>query len=211
MNLHFSKKRTRAEIYIWFIYIYTKLLCIYVHQLKLLVSQALLNKGAQYIVVQGLPTIGCLTLPLSLAPEGDRDDIGCVQSENKQSYTHNTILQAKLQQLIAQFPHATILYADYWNAYQTILKNANKYGLKELYKVCCGSGGGQYNFNLTNTCGSYNSRSCPNPSQYINWDEVHLTEVMYKVVSKLFLNGTFCHPSFNYLLNKKQNRSGLVY
>ncbi|KAJ9678007.1 hypothetical protein PVL29_022786 [Vitis rotundifolia] len=167
--------------------------------------QALLKKGVKYLVVQGLPPTGCLTLALTLAPDDDRDATGCVGSVNKQSYSHNTILQAKLHDLRVQFPHAVIVYADYWNAYHTIMKNGDRYGFKEPFKTCCGSGGDPYNFDVFATCGSSSASACPNPSQYINWDGVHLTEAMYKVVANSFLHGGFCHPSFDYLLSRKQH------
>lgn len=51
------------------------------------------------MVVQGHPATGCLTLAMSLAAEDDRDYLGCVQSVNNQSYTHNLALQYKLKQL----------------------------------------------------------------------------------------------------------------
>ncbi|KAL2459513.1 GDSL esterase/lipase [Forsythia ovata] len=163
--------------------------------------QALLNKGAKYILVQGLPPTGCLTLSMSLAPADDRDDMGCVGSVNKLTNLHNTILQTKLNDFRKKFPQAVIVYADYWNAYANVVKR--NYGFKELFKVCCGSGGGTYNFDVFGTCGSPASSACANPSQYINWDGVHLTEAMYKVMAHSFLNGTFCHPPFSHLLSKK--------
>jgi len=51
------------------------------------------------MLVQGHPATGCLTLAMSLAAEDDRDSLGCVQSANNQSYTHNLALQSKLKQL----------------------------------------------------------------------------------------------------------------
>ncbi|KAI5328698.1 hypothetical protein L3X38_028095 [Prunus dulcis] len=116
----------------------------------------------------------CLPLDMTLAPEDDRDGIGCVKSANNQTYGHNLVLQAKLQQLRTQFPHAVITYADYWNAYFTVMKNPN--------------------------------HACPSPSQYINWDGVHLTEAMYKVLTDMFLNGKATHPPFSYLLDMKLRR-----
>lgn len=163
----------------------------------------MLNKGAKYVVVQGLPTTGCLTLSMYLSGDDDRDDIGCLGSANRQSYSHNANYQAKLEDFRKQFPEAVIVYADYWNAYHTIMKNPSKYGFKELYKVCCGTGGGDLNFDIFGPCGSPVSSMCTVPSQYINWDGVHLTEGMYKVVSDMFLNGTFTRPPFDYLLKKK--------
>ncbi|KAK4735151.1 hypothetical protein R3W88_009412 [Solanum pinnatisectum] len=166
--------------------------------------QALLNKGAKYVLVQGLPPTGCLTLSMYLAPDTDRDDMGCVGSANKHSILHNSIIQAKLDSFRKQFPQAVIVYADYWNAYSTVVRNANKYGFKEVFKSCCGAGGGNLNFDVFSTCGSPSARSCPDPSQYINWDGVHLTEAMYKTMASMFLNGTYCKPPFSYLLAKKQ-------
>ncbi|KAH7865915.1 hypothetical protein Vadar_013061 [Vaccinium darrowii] len=165
--------------------------------------QALLAKGAKYIVVQGLPPTGCLTLALALSPSNDRDDIGCVASANRQSYNHNTVLQSKLHDLRTQFPRSVIVYADYWNSYRTVLKNAGKYGFREPFKACCGSGGGRYNFQVSGWCGLMSSSSCSNPSEYINWDGVHLTEAMYKALSDSFLKGSFSHPPFEYLLSRK--------
>ncbi|KAJ0240309.1 hypothetical protein HA466_0224520 [Hirschfeldia incana] len=47
--------------------------------------------------------------------------------------------------------------------------------------------------------------ACKDPSRYINWDGVHLTEGMYKVMADMFLGGSFTRPKFSYLLNKKLN------
>ncbi|KVI06255.1 hypothetical protein Ccrd_015390 [Cynara cardunculus var. scolymus] len=168
-------------------------------------SSALLNKGAKYVVVEGLPTTGCLTLSMALASESDRDDMGCVGSLNKQSYDHNTILQTKIQDLRKKYPQTVIVYADYWNAYRSVIKNAPRLGFKELYKVCCGSGGSPYNFDILATCGSQSSSSCQDPGQYINWDGVHLTEAMNKVVYESFLKGGFTHPPFGYVLSSKES------
>ncbi|XP_051115985.1 GDSL esterase/lipase At3g48460-like [Andrographis paniculata] len=165
--------------------------------------QALLEKGAKYIVVQGLPPTGCLTLSLYLAPSNDRDAMGCVASANKQSYTHNLALKAKLDVFRKQFPQSTIVYADYYNAYLAVLKNPGKYGIKEIFKVCCGYNGDLYNFNYMYACGSPSASACANPSQYINWDGVHLTEAMYKAVADAFWNGSYAQPSITHLLSKK--------
>ncbi|KAM4115436.1 hypothetical protein ACJW30_04G149900 [Castanea mollissima] len=171
------------------------------------VLQSLLEKGAKYVVVQGLPLSGCLPLAMSLAAEDDRDNIGCVKSVNNQSYIHNAVLQAKLEELRKEFPNAVITYADYWNAYRTVMKSPSQYGFKELFSCCCGKGE-PYNFDVFTTCGMANVSACANPSKYINWDGVHLTEAMYKVVSNMFLNGTFSHPPFSYLLGRKIKQCG---
>ncbi|EXB90587.1 GDSL esterase/lipase [Morus notabilis] len=164
---------------------------------------ALLNKGAKYVVVQGLPMTGCLPLAMTLAPEDDRDDIGCVKSVNNQSYTHNLAILNKLKDIRRQFPHAVITFADYWSAYRRVMQNPGQFGMTERFKACCGLGD-PYNFEVFTTCGTPSVKTaCKNPSQYINWDGVHLTEGMYKVVSDMFLKGRLSYPPFNYLLDKK--------
>ncbi|GLU12764.1 hypothetical protein SLE2022_294230 [Rubroshorea leprosula] len=164
--------------------------------------EALLKKGAKYMVVEGLPATGCLTLAMTLAPEDDRDNLGCVKSSNIQSYTHNIALQAELTRLREQYPHAIIVYADYYNAYQTVVENPGKYGFKERFKACCGTGDPPYNFSVFATCGTPSATACRNPSEYINWDGVHLTEGMYKLITDMFLNGGFSRPTFSSLLER---------
>ncbi|PQQ02391.1 hypothetical protein Pyn_26277 [Prunus yedoensis var. nudiflora] len=110
----------------------------------------------------------------------------CVKSANNHTYGHNLVLQAKLQQLRTQFPHALITYADYGIAY-LVMKNPNQYGFKESFKACCGTGD-PYNFEVFPVCGTPSASAYPSPSQYINWDGVHLTEAMYKVHIDMFLN-----------------------
>ncbi|KAF9607485.1 hypothetical protein IFM89_036082 [Coptis chinensis] len=166
--------------------------------------QELLDMGAKYIVVQGAPPTGCLPLALTLAAPDDRDEIGCVASANNQSYHHNSLLQVRLKYLRRRYPHAIISYADYWNAYQTIMKNTHKYGFTKPFMACCGTGGPPLNFDIFSTCGSQAaSIACPNPAKFINWDGVHLTEGMYKVVADLLLRGGYMHPPFNFLLSSR--------
>lgn len=167
-----------------------------------LILQGLLKKGAKYVVVEALPTTGCLPLAMTLAPSDDRDGIGCVKSVNNQSIAHNLVLQSKLSDLRQQFPQAIIVYADYWNAYRTVMQSPEKYGFKESFKACCGTGE-PYNFEVFNTCGNPSVTACSNPAQYINWDGVHLTEAMYKVVADMFIDGNLCNPRFKTLLERK--------
>lgn len=138
--------------------------------------------------------------------DNDRDEMGCIASLNKRSLEHNKILESKLKEMKKEFPEAVIVYADYWNSYTAVVKNASKYGIKEKFKACCGSGGGTYNFDILNTCGGSPSSSipCKNPAQYINWDGGHLTEAMYKVLTNSFISGEFTNPPFDYLIKMKQ-------
>lgn len=172
--------------------------------------QALLNKGAKYVVVQGLPMLGCTSFNLYLAAPEDRDSTGCVATVNNQSAAHNAALRSLLAGFSKRYPKATLVYADYWSAYEAILTHRETYGIAEPFKACCGSGGGELNFDLFETCGSPGTAaaaSCPDPSKYINWDGGHLTEAMYKAVADKLINGTFCDPPFSYLIKKKISSS----
>ncbi|XP_060968566.1 GDSL esterase/lipase At3g48460-like [Cannabis sativa] len=163
----------------------------------------LLKKGAKYVVVQGFPMTGCLPLTMKLSSKNDRDNIGCVKSVNNQSYTHNLAILNLVTSLRRQFPQAVIAYADYWTAYQTVMQSPAKFDIKESFKACCGSGDEPYNVNVFSFCGTPSTKACQNPSQYLNWDGLHLTEAMYKVVSDMFLKGSFMNPSFSYLIDRK--------
>ncbi|PIN09529.1 Carboxylesterase [Handroanthus impetiginosus] len=109
--------------------------------------KALLANGAKYVVVQGLPSVGCLPLYMSSSSEHNRDHMGCAATANKAIMLHNKILETKLAKLRKMYPNSSILYADYWNAYLTVLMNPKKYYIDEAFKACCGSGGGKLNFN----------------------------------------------------------------
>nr|DAD30689.1 TPA_asm: hypothetical protein HUJ06_009540 [Nelumbo nucifera] len=166
--------------------------------------QELLKRGAKYVVVQGLPMTGCLSMAMEFSLLTDRDDVGCVGSINMLSSMHNSALQDKLQGLRRQYPDAIIAYADYFSAYHAIIKNHHKYGFQEPFKTCCGSGGDPYNFVPFATCGSpAASTACSNPAQFINWDGVHLTEAMYKATADLFLHRSYSHPPFSVLMSRR--------
>ncbi|KAL8123351.1 hypothetical protein AgCh_011352 [Apium graveolens] len=166
--------------------------------------QALLNMGAKYVIAQGMPPVGCLAFSMEMYKTTDRDEIGCVRSVNDLSNIHNTIFQQNLRGLRKRFPGTVIAYADYNNAYRYVLKNGGHYGIKQLFKACCGAGPGEYNFNILAPCGSFFSDSCTDPSQYINWDGFHLTEAMYNAVSEEFFTKTALFPSFRHLLEHKR-------
>ncbi|GJM97227.1 hypothetical protein PR202_ga14137 [Eleusine coracana subsp. coracana] len=166
----------------------------------------LLDRGAKYMIVQGLPLTGCLPLSMSLARAEDRDNVSCVASVNGQSYAHNRRLLSNLRRLRQKNPDAVIAYADYYAAHLAVMRNPSKYGFTEPFKTCCGSGGGAYNFDLFATCGSPEvTTACAQPEKYVNWDGVHMTEAMYKVVSAMFFQDgdAYCRPSFSAVLARK--------
>ncbi|XP_071739302.1 GDSL esterase/lipase At3g48460-like [Rutidosis leptorrhynchoides] len=167
--------------------------------------EEILKMGAKHVVVQGLPATGCLPLSFALgAAPSDRDDIGCVGTKNKESYDHNVILQGKINGLRSKYPETIIVYGDDWHAYREVFKNPTKYGFLERFKfeTCCGFRGAPNGFNPASTCGAEGTISCKHPSRYMSWDGLHVTQGLNKVISDLFIGGSFAQPSFPYLLKK---------
>ncbi|KAL2547158.1 GDSL esterase/lipase [Forsythia ovata] len=167
--------------------------------------KTLLTAGAKYIVVQGLPPVGCLPMDIFKCPLHKLNKMGCAAAVNSAIMIHNQILQRNLEKIRKLNPKSTIVYADYWNAFLTILTNPKKYQIEEPFKACCGSSGTQLNFNSHSLCGSPGTTVCKDPSKHINWDGIHLTEAMYKHVTDLFLNQGFCRPSFDDLIKSKKS------
>ncbi|KAK7861526.1 gdsl esterase/lipase [Quercus suber] len=170
------------------------------------VGIGLLDKGAKFLVVQGLPPIGCLPLQLATCPSNDRDQNGCSASANLVIKGHNNLLQKRLDEIRMQHKDSMILFIDYYNAFTTILKKHSQYQFEEPFKACCGAGGGPFNYQPNLLCGAFGTSTCKNSSTHINFDGVHLTENMHQHLSDLFFNQGFCTPSFADLIKKKKGQ-----
>lgn len=164
----------------------------------------MLDKGAKYVVVQGLPPAGCLPLHVSSCPSNERDQLGCSSSANAVIMAHNDLLQRKLDEIRNQYRDCTVIYADYWSAYQTILTNYKQYQFEEPFKACCGAGEGPLHFDPNRLCGSTGTATFKDSNKYINWDGVHFTEAMHQHLADLFFNQNYCKPSFAELIKKKK-------
>jgi hypothetical protein len=92
----------------------------------------LIENGAQYIFVKGIPLLGCspsiLTIQSSLIKE-DYDENNCLISYNQLSQNHNALLQETLKQLRIQYPQVTLVYGYYYNIAFEILNNHPAYGM----------------------------------------------------------------------------------
>lgn len=161
------------------------------------------EKGARYIVVEGLPPLGCSPLELFVTKQADKDQKGCSTSINGMTKVHNDLLQKTLQEFQKQHKGCAVLYADYWGAFNNILDNHKKYKLEHPFKTCCGSGSGELNYDTKSTCGSFGTSACKDQEQYINWDGIHFTEAMNERLADLFLNQGYCKPSFDSLTKMK--------
>ncbi|XP_052149363.1 GDSL esterase/lipase At1g28570-like [Oryza glaberrima] len=145
--------------------------------------KVLINLGAKMIVVPRVFPVGCLPHYLAMfqsksAPE-DYDAFGCIMWLNDFSEYRNCALKRMLQQ-IPRNPTITILYGDYSNNILEIIRHPVIHGFKrETVLVPC----------------FMNGNLCPDPSIYISWDGLHLTEAAYKFVAHHFLHDPFVESS----------------
>ncbi|XVF36674.1 hypothetical protein REPUB_Repub19eG0077700 [Reevesia pubescens] len=143
--------------------------------------------GATRIVVPGNFPIGCLPIYLTGFQTNDStayDSFHCLKNLNDLSIHHNNLLKQAIEELRKDFPKVIIVYGDYYNAFQQLLRKVKLLGFdtKSTQKACCGIGG-DYNFSLTKMCGAPGVYVCPNPYQYLSWDGVHLTQKAYKFMT----------------------------
>ncbi|KAH9797276.1 Lipase GDSL domain-containing protein [Citrus sinensis] len=161
-------------------------------------TRLLIEEGAVELVVPGNFPIGCSAVYLTLFQslnEMDYDRNGCLKAPNAFARYHNTMLKAELHKLRQKYPHANIIYADYYGAAMRFYHAPGHYGFSNgAVKACCG-GGGPYNFNNSARCGHTGSRACENPSTHANWDGIHLTESAYRHVANGLIHGPFATPS----------------
>ncbi|PKI72776.1 hypothetical protein CRG98_006861 [Punica granatum] len=168
-------------------------------------TSMLIEEGAMDVMVPGNLPIGCSAVYLTIfGPTSNQSDYdprtGCLKAYNAFARYHNQQLKRSLQMQRLKYPHARITYADYYGAAMRLYHTPKRYGFKEgTLKACCG-GGGPYNFNNSARCGHTGSRACSNPSAYVNWDGIHLTDAAYGHISKGLIYGRFTSPPLTSLL-----------
>jgi phospholipase/lecithinase/hemolysin len=95
--------------------------------------QELIELGAITILVPGNLPIGCLPSYLTLFESLDKKDYdhstGCLEWLNRFSEDHNEQLLAELKQIQKLYPHAKIIYADYYNAVMPLYHSPNQFGM----------------------------------------------------------------------------------
>ncbi|KAG9159479.1 hypothetical protein Leryth_011016 [Lithospermum erythrorhizon] len=175
----------------------------------------LIKLGAVTFVVPGNVPIGCVTAIVSLfrssANKIDYDpSTGCITWLNDLAEMYNNRLQIELRRLQDLHPHANIIYADFYSAAMPMYNSPGKYGFTETLTICCG-GSGPYHYNSAVDCGTSSSTSCADPSLYVNWDGVHMTEAAYRFIAQELLEGPFSVPQINSLCSSSKSSAGISY
>jgi hypothetical protein len=70
--------------------------------------------------------------------------------------------------------------------------------------------GGPYNYNKSEPCGNPGVIACDDPSKYIGWDGIHLTEAAYRLIADGIINGPCSVPQISTLCSINVN-SGYEY
>ena len=146
----------------------------------------------------GVFPLGCLPRYLFFyrgGEPGDYDSTGCLKWLNGLTGFHNHMLKAKIGELRRAHPGVSITYVDYYDEVLRIITAPAGSGFdagKVLY-ACCG-GGGPYNANLTIHCSDPGMVQCPDPSKYVSWDGLHMTEAVYMIMARGMLGGPFAAP-----------------
>ncbi|XP_028766511.1 GDSL esterase/lipase At1g28590-like [Neltuma alba] len=157
---------------------------------------SLIDVGAKTLIVPGNFPIGCIPSYLTMYASKDKneyDEAGCLKWLNNFAEYYNERLQAKLNQLQLLHPHAKISYADYYSSALPLYHFPTNFGFSGL-KACCGSEG-PYNFNASlGKYGEEGVKACDDPSKYISWDGIHMTEAAHRwIIKGLLSNNGHCH------------------
>ncbi|TVU16990.1 hypothetical protein EJB05_32996, partial [Eragrostis curvula] len=176
--------------------------------------ERLVEEGARYVVVSGTPPAGCMPMALDkygdAAPNASKAELareydlrtGCLRRLNGLAQYHNWMLREAIRRMRAKYPATTLIYADFYKPVAQIIRRPAKFGFNnQPLRACCG-GGGLYNYNPEAACGSPGATVCDDPSVYVHWDGIHLTEAAYKFIVDGWLDGVYANPS---ILNLTQH------
>jgi hypothetical protein len=100
--------------------------------------QRLINEGAVYIVVPGNPPTGCSPSVLTFRQSNDTanyDLIGCLRDVNRVVRYHNMLLRAAVGSLRDKYPHARIIFADFYQPIIQVLQNPSVFGKPHIFVV----------------------------------------------------------------------------
>ncbi|XP_028550587.1 GDSL esterase/lipase At3g26430 [Dendrobium catenatum] len=158
-------------------------LCVFYGEVK-----RIYDLGARYFWIHNTGPLGCLAYVLlrrNLTVAGELDSAGCAVFYNKAAQQFNKKLNETLVEMRKELPLAVITYVDIYSAKYSLFLEPSKYGFEDPLRVCCGYGGGKYNFDYNIRCGGTATvngsevllgRSCPEPSKKVVWDGVHYTD-----------------------------------
>ncbi|XP_048567372.1 GDSL esterase/lipase ACHE-like [Triticum urartu] len=167
--------------------------------------QGVYDLGGRYFWVHNTAPLGCLPYALVFRPDlaAEKDAAGCSVALNAGARFFNARLKETVARLRATLPGAAFTYVDIYAAKYRLISQAKKLGFGDPLRVCCGYGGGEYNFDRDIRCGdkvqangtsALAGKSCEDPSRSVSWDGVHFTEAANKFVFDQIVDGALSDP-----------------
>ncbi|XP_020974958.1 GDSL esterase/lipase At1g28580 [Arachis ipaensis] len=158
----------------------------------------LIHLGARTMIVPGNFPIGCNVIYLRIfntTNMKEYDEAGCLKRLNELAQDYNKKLRVEINRLQRLYPNTNIIYADYYHASLQLYQSPTQFGFtKSILDSCCPLANANYHNAPVKHCGEPGLISCNDPSQFITWDGVHLTEAAYKRIAKGLLKGSFTNP-----------------
>ncbi|KAJ3694239.1 hypothetical protein LUZ60_009719 [Juncus effusus] len=164
-----------------------------------LAIERLIYQGALAIVVPGTWPSGCIPVNLAMNMNASFDayepQTGCLRDLNEISRIHNMRLRMEITRLRLRYPRVRLIYTEYYNPIIDFIIFPDRYGfIGTPLRACCGNGNNQYNIGFSQICGMSNVSACQDPSTYLSWDGVHLTEAAYRYIADGWLRGPYADP-----------------
>ncbi|KAL4019575.1 hypothetical protein IC575_018327 [Cucumis melo] len=163
----------------------------------------LIQLGAQSLIVPGNLPIGCCPKYLKIYSTSIQDSKnGCLDWLNQFSEYHNKHLQEELNRIRSQHPNVQIIYADYHNSAMQFYNHPENFGLANTLEACLVDKNetlkkdGNYGLRSKAKTKTKTKKECDDPSKYVSWDGVHLTEAAYRLIANAILQGPYTHPKF---------------
>ncbi|KAK1267900.1 GDSL esterase/lipase [Acorus gramineus] len=161
-------------------------------------AKVLIGHGAKKMVVPNLIPLGCSALYLTLFSRPNETDFdplnGCLKRYNDMVMYHNKLLKEAVKQLQMEHPQVQFVYNDWYGSSIRLYNSPRSFGFLNTFRACCG-GKGPYNFNPNIWCSAPGFNLCSDPSEYIDWDGIHLTEAAYHQIANGVIYGSYSMPS----------------
>ncbi|XP_026453247.1 GDSL esterase/lipase At2g04570-like [Papaver somniferum] len=139
----------------------------------------LYSLGARKIALDGSVPMGCLPFSRTLNVLLGRT---CVDGYNKVGTDFNLHLIKLIEDLRKEIDGIQLVYADAYIPLSKMMQTPSLYGLEEVKIGCCGTG----IIEINQLC-SLAKSLCKDPTKYIYWDSVHLTEKANSLLADSFL------------------------
>ncbi|KAK2974319.1 hypothetical protein RJ640_026880, partial [Escallonia rubra] len=163
----------------------------------------LYNLGARKFGIISVGAIGCCPAQRALAinPDG-----GCLAIVNIFATTFNSELVTLLHNISSKLPGIKYSIGDMYTMTAHVIETPQDYNFTEVESACCGIG----RYNAEEVC-YIRSRLCQNRSDYLFWDQFHLTEAAAHLAADYLYHGntTYATP-VNFFQLVEDNHSTIL-